>query len=57
MYTGKRIKKSGQVTRQEVVSYPRDITSTSTHSEQFSPAVLPAEQVLKGTMRRFEKQG
>ncbi|XP_025090246.1 probable E3 ubiquitin-protein ligase HECTD4 isoform X2 [Pomacea canaliculata] len=45
MYTGKRIKKSGQVTRQEVVSYPRDITSTSTHSEQFSPAVLPAEQV------------
>ncbi|KAK7506010.1 hypothetical protein BaRGS_00002732 [Batillaria attramentaria] len=42
-YTGKRIKKSGQVTRQEVVSYPRDTTTTSTQSDQYTPTILPAD--------------
>ena len=44
-YTGKRIKKTGQVTKQEVVSYPRDTTTTSTNSDQFTPAIIPADLV------------
>ncbi|KAL8604631.1 hypothetical protein ACOMHN_013411 [Nucella lapillus] len=44
-YTGKRIKKSGQVTRQEVVSYPRDTNTTSTQSDQFTPSIIPADMV------------
>ncbi|KAK7087914.1 probable E3 ubiquitin-protein ligase HECTD4 isoform X2 [Littorina saxatilis] len=44
-YTGKRIKKTGQVTKQEVVSYPRDTTTTSTQSDQFTPSIIPADLV------------
>ncbi|XP_059171920.1 probable E3 ubiquitin-protein ligase HECTD4 isoform X2 [Physella acuta] len=44
-YTGKRIKKCGQVTRQEVVSYPRDVHNQSSTHEQFAPAIIPGDLV------------
>ncbi|XP_053376532.1 probable E3 ubiquitin-protein ligase HECTD4 [Mercenaria mercenaria] len=42
-YTGQRIKKTGQVAKQEVVSYPRDTSSTSNHAEQYTPAIIPCD--------------
>lgn len=42
-YTGQRIKKTGQVSKQEVVSYPRDTSSTSNHADQYTPAIIPCD--------------
>lgn len=42
-YSGQRIKKNGQVSKQEVVSYPRDTSSTSNHVEQYTPAIIPSD--------------
>ncbi|GFR88445.1 hypothetical protein ElyMa_006100100, partial [Elysia marginata] len=44
-YTGKRIRKSGQVTRQEVVCYPRDMHGQAAHSDQFAPVIIPGNHV------------
>ncbi|WAR02868.1 HECD4-like protein [Mya arenaria] len=42
-YTGQRIKKTGQVSKQEVVSYPRDTSSTSNQADQYTPAIIPSD--------------
>ncbi|XP_052243277.1 probable E3 ubiquitin-protein ligase HECTD4 isoform X2 [Dreissena polymorpha] len=42
-YSGQRIKKNGQISKQEVVSYPRDITSTSNQDDQYTPAIIPTD--------------
>ena len=45
-YTGKRIKKCGQVTRQEVVCYPRDTHGQPGCEDQFAPAFIPGDRVF-----------
>ena len=44
-YTGQRIKKTGQISKQEVVSYPRDTSSTSNQVEQYTPAIIPCDRI------------
>lgn len=44
-YTGKRIKKCGQVTKQVVVCYPRDVHTQNCSSGQFAPALIPGDRV------------
>ncbi|GFO01128.1 HECT domain-containing e3 ubiquitin protein ligase 4 [Plakobranchus ocellatus] len=44
-YTGKRIRKSGHVTRQEVVCYPRDMHGQAAHCDQFAPVIIPSNHV------------
>ncbi|OWF52164.1 E3 ubiquitin-protein ligase HECTD4 [Mizuhopecten yessoensis] len=44
-YTGHRVKKTGQATKQEVVSYPRDTSSTSNQNEQYTPAIVPCDRI------------
>ena len=44
-YRGHRVKKVGQASKQEVVSYPRDTSSSSTGSSQFAPVIIPADLV------------
>ncbi|CAG5121382.1 unnamed protein product, partial [Candidula unifasciata] len=45
-YTGKRIKKCGQVTKQVVVCYPRDVHTQNCNSGQFAPALIPGDRVF-----------
>ncbi|KAK3084084.1 hypothetical protein FSP39_007865 [Pinctada imbricata] len=44
-YTGHKIKRTGQQAKLEVVSYPRDTSSTSNQNEQYTPAVVPCDRV------------
>ncbi|XP_013380029.1 probable E3 ubiquitin-protein ligase HECTD4 isoform X2 [Lingula anatina] len=44
-YTGHRIKKNGQSIKQEVISYPRDTTSTSNTNDQYAPVIISADRV------------
>ena len=44
-YTGRRLKKTGQISKQEVVSYPRDTSSTSNQVEQYTPAIIPCDRI------------
>ena len=44
-YSGKKVNKYGQPTRQEVVCYPRDTSSQSNQNEQFSPVIIPGDRV------------
>ena len=46
VYRGRGVRRSnGSATKQEVVCYPRDVTSTSNASDQYAPAVVPADLV------------
>lgn len=42
-YRGHRIKRSGASSKQEVVCYPRNCTSSSNSSEQYTPAIIPSD--------------
>uniref|UniRef100_A0A2C9KB19 HECT domain-containing protein n=1 Tax=Biomphalaria glabrata TaxID=6526 RepID=A0A2C9KB19_BIOGL len=44
-YTGKRIRKCGQVTRQEVVCYPRDVHAQANTNDQYAPVFIPGDLV------------
>ena len=44
-YRGQRVRKTGQLSRQEVVCYPRDTTSASNMSDQYAPVIIPADLV------------
>jgi E3 ubiquitin-protein ligase HECTD4 len=44
-YSGQRVKKTGNAARLEVISYPRDTTSTSNQNEQYKPAIIPTDRV------------
>ena len=44
-YNGNHVRKSGQPTKLESVSYPRDTTSTSNQNEQYTPAIVPCDRV------------
>ena len=44
-YRGHRIKKTGQASKQEVVCYPRDTSSSSNQSDQYSPMIIPTDLV------------
>ena len=42
-YTGQRIRKSGQCSRQEVVCYPRDVSDSGQQNEQYAPALVAGQ--------------
>ncbi|KAH9492163.1 putative E3 ubiquitin-protein ligase HTD4 [Bulinus truncatus] len=44
-YSGKRIRKCGQVTRQEVVCYPRDVHTQTNSNDQYAPVIIPGDMV------------
>lgn len=44
-YNGHRVKKSGQPTKQEVISFPRDVSSSSNHNDQYAPVILPTDRI------------
>ncbi|KAL3856755.1 hypothetical protein ACJMK2_011476 [Sinanodonta woodiana] len=44
-YTGQKVRKTGQVSKQEVLCYPRDSSSTSNLSDQYIPAVIPCDRI------------
>lgn len=43
VYRGHRIKKSGALSKQEVVCYPHDIGGSSADVNRFSPIIIPAD--------------
>ncbi|XP_063396384.1 probable E3 ubiquitin-protein ligase HECTD4 [Mytilus trossulus] len=44
-YTGNHVRKTGQPTKLDCVSYPRDTSSTSNQNEQYTPAIIPCDRV------------
>ncbi|XP_055995500.1 probable E3 ubiquitin-protein ligase HECTD4 isoform X2 [Ostrea edulis] len=44
-YSGQRVKKTGNAAKLEVISYPRDTTSTSNQNEQYTPVIIPTDRV------------
>lgn len=44
-YSGHKVKKSGQAMKQEVVSYPRDTTSSSNQNDQYIPVLVPCDKI------------
>lgn len=44
-YSGHKVKKSGQAMKQEVISYPRDTTSSSNQNEQYIPVLVPCDKI------------
>lgn len=45
VYRGHRIKKTGFSSKQEVVSYPRDIGSSGDPTDRYTPVIVPADLV------------
>ncbi len=45
VYRGSRVKKTGQPSKQEVVCFPHDASSSSNRSDQYSPVLVPTDLI------------
>ena len=44
-YRGHKVKKSGQSTKQEVVCYPRDVSTSRNSSDHYAPALVAGDRL------------